>query len=225
MASVAPPITIVSPGRIARAAMSEASEPDEADRAWRSSAGRAGSRAAPVTAIEINRNGMRLIARRPPSAPPAGAAIRVERRAVAGCGLATRSRDRSPPGPSDRAAYARAATAPPSAATRARRDELLELGRTCRRGRPARAAPPASSRNSPIPMRTTSRPVATGTTARAARANPAAWRLDGAERRRAEPVGPQPDDERGPGEERFGRPARASSRRSSRRRATAIHSR
>ena len=94
VAIVAPPITIVSPGRIASAATSEAASP--ARTMNMAIVGRLRRiRAAPVMAIEISRNGMRLIGPRPPSAPPAGAANRVARRAVAGCGPAIPSRARS----------------------------------------------------------------------------------------------------------------------------------
>ena len=94
VATVAPPITIVSPGRIANAAMSEATSPARTTDV--AIVGRPRRiRAAPVTAIEINRNGMRLIVPRPRSSPPAGAANRVARRAGAGCGRALPPRGRS----------------------------------------------------------------------------------------------------------------------------------
>ncbi len=77
------------------------------------------------------------------------------------------------PGPSARAAAARIATAPPRVATR-------PAVRTCSRGsgvppRPVRTrSVPVNRRASPSPTRRMSRPVTSGTTARAASANPAA---------------------------------------------------
>ena len=94
VATVAPPITIVSPGRISSAAMSEATSPARTtDVAILGRLRRISP--APVTPIEISRNGRRLIVRCPAWSPPAGAASRVARRAVAGSGLAILPRGRS----------------------------------------------------------------------------------------------------------------------------------
>ena len=155
-------------------------------------------------------------AHRAPSAVGTSGGRGESRRASSGRRMRTRHSVASskPPGPSDRAAYPRAATAPPSAATRAAVTSCSSWD-GCAAEADADEQRGLQQEEQPDPDAQDVAPGGDRHDGQRGEGKPGRLALDRTERRRPEPVGPEPDDERRSRRAAPRSASRAASRRSS----------